>query len=272
MPETVSDMASPTSLQNSTVMSLTNWTLPETPYPSVPQIIIMWVLPLAMVFLNILVFIVVPRMKTIRPCTGFGMISLAAADFSLGIVHLIRLSFNSYSHFHLEESHPICIIDGFGQALFASVSIATLTYMNMDRLLTVAFPLKYPRYLTATKVHCAHACIWGFMICLLAPTITGITGTKMKYYEHAFMCVPDWGGGLSYNLVVFTLVEIIPTSVIMVCFIGVFYFARHRNPKLTDTRCARIHDGRQAGADSAEWKRDMRIFRTLALMTFGEFV
>ena len=66
------------------------------PYPNVAQIVMMWTLPVLMVTLNISVFVVVPRMETVQSGTGLGMLSLAAADFSLGCIHLLRMSYNTY--------------------------------------------------------------------------------------------------------------------------------------------------------------------------------
>lgn len=254
-----------TSQDNSTLMEL------DRPLPNTLQLVIMWTSPALMILLNILVFVVAPRMKSIRPCTGYGMISLALADFCLGLVHFTRLSFNTYTNYQLEENHPICIIDGYGQALFASISIATLTFLNLDRLLTITLPLRYPRHLSPTRIKLVHLIIWVFMICLLAPTTTGATGTDIKYYKHAFMCVPDWAGSLPFNLLILILVEIIPTFVILACFVGIFMTARKKNKALRNNNDVQVHGGgsRENLVDS-QWKRDIRIFRTLAIMTFGK--
>ena len=244
----------------------------DRPYPHVGQIAMMWTLPFLMIFLNILVFVVTPKMKAIRPCTGYGMMSLGAADFCLGIVHIIRMSYNTYSDYQLKASDPVCILDGYGQALFASISISTLTFMNIDRLLTIAFPLHYQRHLSKFRVLAVHGGIWVVMICLLAPTTTGITGTRIKYYDHAFMCVPDWAGSLPFNLVILILVEVIPTGVILLCFIGIFYFARTKSQELKSKGSGvQVHHG-GAKTEDSQWKRDMRIFRTLAIMTFGRCI
>ena len=241
------------------------------PYPAASQILVMWTLPVLILSLNTMVFIVSPRMKCRQQYTSYGMISLALADFNIGLIHLIRTSYNTHTGYMMQSSHPICIMDAYGQAILTAISIGTLTFLNFDRFLTMALPFKYPYpgFMTKCRVLTIHVTIWTFGLIQLVPTLTGLTGTKVKYYENAFICVPSWAGSIVYNSIVIAIIVGIPGIFNTIAFIGIFILARRNKMKLGDKYEAGTHSAKQS-KNKENFKKDLKVFRTLAYMTFGE--
>ena len=242
------------------------------PYPNGLQVAVMWVIPSLMVAFNVPVFVVAPRMKSSRPCVakmGYGMLSLATTDFSLGILLLIKIAYMSHIDFTLDESNPMCTVIGYGKTVVSVVSILTLTFLSVDRLLMLAAPLRYGRYLTRRRVKLIHAAIWLFVTAALAGTVAAGAG-RIRYYENSFGCIPDWSESLVRSILTLVLIHVLPALVISACFVGVFHIARRtgaRNRRLKGGGSA-IHRGKTG--DSRRL-RDLRIFRSLAIMTFGRF-
>ncbi len=239
---------------------------PNSNIPSIIQLVSMWAVCFLTVTFNITVFIVVPRCDFLKNSTGWAMLSLALTDLLLGCSHIIRLSYMAATgKYILQDGFLLCRIDNFLVATFASVSIMTLTFLSMDRFLILCLPLRYNIYMTCHKTFCILLSIWISMMVCMAPIlwISG-RGPSSKFYLHAYMCLTDWTSNLTYTLIIAFFVEIVPTVVILLSFIGIYRIAKVQSKRLTDQE--------QQTTLSGSFRKEMRIVRTLLLMTVGFYI
>ena len=126
-------------------LNVTNAILSE---PSLPQISF-WTLNVCIICFNITVFLVVPRVSSLQNSTGKAMLSLASTDTCMGIWALARVIFQTIDgYLSLQDSLFLCKMDAFFMAWLASISIVTLTFINIDKLCTLSYPLRYPLVMT----------------------------------------------------------------------------------------------------------------------------
>ena len=252
-------------------MTKDNYTLPSNAYtnntiqwsyPHPAQVVLNWTIILLILSLNVLVFVVAPRMRTIKPGTTYGVLSLAITDFCLGITRLITITYNTYTGYKVYDQHPVCLVAGYGQTFFAAVSIITLTFMNIDRLLTFAYPLHYQ--LTKKKTVVILGGIWFITLALLTPAMSGTLEMGIMYNRNSFLCLLSWADDLPYKLVLLVLFMIIPTILVVICFCGSFHLARSSHKNMVENS--------NNSSKSSQWQRDHRLFKMLSIMTAGECV
>ena len=147
----------------------------------------MWLLTVMVVLMNIPVFVVTPRLKDTSEATKITMISLAVTDITLGIEYTLRLCyFTARGRFYFEEDY-LCHIDGLVQAMLGAISINTIVYLCIDRVITIKYPLYYPIYFTKKVVISIQIGIWLFATSSL---FIGhfIFGMEIGMVEYAGFC------------------------------------------------------------------------------------
>ena len=227
--------------------------------PTPLQLTFMWVVILLMMMLNIVVFLAMPRFQTHLVGTRIGMLSLAVTDFlfsgSLMIFHTYNLAFGRYQ---VKESDALCLFAASAISVLGCTSLGTLMFLNLDRLLTMMYPLRYPQYMTKSKHIRVHVFIWVLMIGVtMCHTFRSYPwNVQITYYEYAFTCAPYWRAEVVFNLLGTGMLLVIPTVVITVSFIGVLIIASRRTVR-----------GRQ---ERSRMTRNLRIVRTLSFMTGGK--
>ena len=237
--------------------SNTNVTL--NPYPNGLEGFIMWTIPILIVLLNTVVFIIVPRIKKLQPGTRFGMLSLAASDFCMGTFLLINhVYMAAYTHYQVDKTQPLCVAIGIGISISYGTSMMALAFLGVDRLLKMVVPLRYPRIMTTRNTRIIIVIIWIVISGIMFLNFRSESASQIHYYEHVFLCNNNWVGDLTYNLVFAFFTQVLPTFTCLASFIGIFCIATRRKML-------------PAQASSTQFKRDLRIFRTLAIMTLGEF-
>ena len=235
-----------------------NTTVTLNPYPNGIECFIMWTIPILIVLLNTVVFIIVPRMKTIQPGTRMGMLSLATSDFCMGTFLLINhVYMAAYTHYQVDTTQPLCVTIGIGVSISYGTSMMTLAFLGVDRLLKMGFPLRYPRIMTTRNTRIIIVIIWIIISGLMCLNFRSESASQIHYYEHVFLCNNNWVGDLTYNIVFAFFTQAVPTFTCMASFIVIFCIATRR--KMLQTQ-----------ASSSQFNRDLRIFRTLAIMTLGE--
>ena len=134
--------------------------------PSAVNIFFMWFLTILVIAMNIPVFIITPQMRDSSEATKIIMISLAITDSSLGIQFVIRLCYYTITGNYYFEEDYMCSIDGIVNSVFCGVSITTIVYLCIDRVITMKFPLHYLIYFTRKRVICINIGIWCNVILL----------------------------------------------------------------------------------------------------------
>ena len=129
--------------------------------------------------MNIPVFIVTLRLKETSEATKITMISLAVTDLMFAILSILKLSIFAFEGL---ADDLVCTIDGFTRLFLSGVSTTTMTYLCIDRVITIKYPLRYPIYFTRKTVTFIHLGIWLVMglICIWNHFVSGMEMAQMK--------------------------------------------------------------------------------------------
>ena len=143
-----------------------------------------------------------------------------------------------------------------------------LAYLNIDRLLTFKYPLKYK--LSRKRAIIINIVIWVVILASQLPN--ALVTMDFIYSKYSFVCLPIWKRNTIYKFAWLGLPFVISTIINIVCFCGSFYLIRSRHKSLsTRGSHVRVHYGRQASDNpDSRWGRDKRTFKVLAIMSFGE--
>ena len=199
--------------------------------PSIVNIFIMWFLPLLVIGMNIPVFIVTPRLKDSLEAIKITMISLAITDISLGVQSIIRLCYFTITGNYFFMHDYLCSIDGILYAVFCGVSITTIMYLCIDRVITMKFPLHYKMYLTRKVVICINIGIWCYvtLLFILGHLLLGIELTLLKGPR---FCAFEPKSESSLTLIVFFCGFILPACTILTCAAILLHVVYKRTQKL----------------------------------------
>ncbi len=237
--------------------------------PSWIQQLIMWLVPIMTIVLNLMVLVVVPLVKQLRNSTGAAMVSLAIADSSLGISSLvdITLTYILFGTFQKQIKDPLCKLLAFCTPAFCVASISTLMFINLDRYLTLSYPLRYPIVMTIRKIIAIMLSLWSVSLMLYIPPVLGLGSLQIKFYEGMYLCLPDYKISVPYTVGVFTVVLVIPTVIIAYSFTGIFLIARKQN------RMIHVHNTKNNPTSTNGFsKKDAQTVKTLLTMTVGFYI
>ncbi len=236
--------------------------------PTWIQQVLIWLITLLTITCNLAVFVAVPRVDSLQNSTGAAMISLAIADTGLGILTLLNLIISHIlADFYRNTSDPICQVIAFTVPIFCFVSVQTLTFINLNRYLTIAFPLRYPVYVTLKKIVIILFCIWLFSVCFFSPVWGGLV--DIKFYENIFLCLPNHASARIYSIIIAFTFLVIPTFVNVYSFVGIFRIARQQNKQVIggDTNMDQLQSGCRGLS-----KSNTQIVKILFTMTVGFYI
>ncbi len=232
--------------------------------PHILQQLIMWVITVPIVVLNLMVFCVVPRVSSLQNSTGAGMISLAIADTSVGITTVINLITSHISGtFFRKTSSPMCHLLAFFGPTSCLASILTLTFLNVDRFLTLTYPLRYPIMVTTRHAYIILGFLWILSVGFMLPPTAQLGVLNIKFYNGMMLCIPDYSLVMTYTICLFSVGFTIPTLIIMVSAFQIFKLARHQVRRTTDA-----HNTNQNTLS----KKDRQIIKTMLIMTLGYYL
>ena len=176
--------------------------------PPMYEVILVLIVQVLMILFNVPVFIVVPRLSNLKN-TGKIMISLACTDVALGAQSLVRFIINYIKDTLVMTDESIdCKIDAFMNIYFASVSIIHMTFINLDKMLSIQFPFKYQQVVTPFTVNIILISIWGLLFFFYIPVFFGL---KVKMYPSLFVCIMDFRNNIPYA-VTFNIITCISYS------------------------------------------------------------
>ena len=152
---------------------------------------------------NMFCLIVLHQSEKIRKVTRLFMISLTCADLLHGIfaaLPTLLLQLFNYK-WTLEFCHSMCRAASLGSMVTNFASIFSLVSVNVDRYITIEWPLKARTLLTFTKAKCIVIFIWvGAVLTLLWNYL--IKSEHPRHYNPEWILCNPMGIDTTYKLVV----------------------------------------------------------------------
>ncbi|KAG1664154.1 Dopamine D2-like receptor [Nymphon striatum] len=98
----------------------------------------------------------------------------------------------------------LCRIEGYIGVTLWSITVYTFMWMAVDRYLAVKKPLRYDNIQTITRCKCWVIVSWVTSILLCSPPVLAFS--RVRYYHHAFICLPEFSDMLAYSVTLFILI------------------------------------------------------------------
>ena len=182
----------------------------------------MWLLTILVIVMNIPVFIVTRKLQETSEATKIAMFSLATSDVVIGIQAVFRLSYFAIIGQYSFDIDILCSIDGILHTVLSGVSILTLVFLCIDRVITIKFPLRYPIYFTKKKVTLFLVSIWLF-IPLLFSMAHWVFGKEIVMVRDAHYCVFAPVNKSVLALIILALGYILPVCIIFTCAVILYH-------------------------------------------------
>ena len=184
------------------------------------------------IILNTLVLIVVPKVESLRNSTGACMMALAFSDLGVAFVQLYNTIYGAEGGL---RSLPLlsiaCRVTSFFATFLATVSILTISFLNLDKYLTLKYPLRYHNVITTTKSIVILASIWVVSALLYLPNLAGFLGVK-TYPGMSYQCLPNVVESLGYGLLILFTCLIVPTTITAMSVLVSYVSCEHQNCEL----------------------------------------
>ena len=121
-----------------------------------------WILAVGIVIGNGLAIFLITTRPNLRTTTNWFVLSLAVADFGVGVVYYPRLSFCSIvDKTCVNEAVKIAFSIG---SSFVLASVTNLCALTLDRYLAIVHPLRYATFMTKKRVALLVSAVWGVEI------------------------------------------------------------------------------------------------------------
>ncbi len=231
--------------------------------PSVIQHIILCGIPLLVIVLNIPVFVVVPRICDFNKTTQYVMISLAGADILVGILQMTNYIYHLMINTFLKMNNIFCDMFALLSCTFCGVSILTLTFFNVDKVLMLSYPLDYHVRVTQKTVYLILGSIWLFSgVIFILPVIDRLD-IDIIYKPDQYGCLPDFANTIIYSSVVIIMIIFIPTVITAISVGKLFCIAHKHNKQIS-------HE--TPGEVTHFVKKEGKLVLMLVLMTGGFYL
>ena len=210
--------------------------------------------------LNFPVFLIVPRIRSLHYSLRCIMISLAIADFSFGIEICMRLLFSFIYRSHVFTGW-FCKWDAFFTLYFVSVSINSLACINLDKCLTLKYPLHYKHFMTKKKTLVAVYTMWFIIFIMCIPVVIPFSSVIPKFNKGGY-CLFDLSYNLVYSMVILAIFQYIPGMVIFISFVHIWILSQRTNKTILQSSPGSHPHG----------NKQLKVVRILVLMTFCFFL
>lgn len=193
--------------------------------PTTLQTFVMFLISITAFLFNWTVFYVVPRLRgKIKSSTRYAMLNLAITDCLLGFccsitraIYLIdKPFFGKY----------ICTMEGVVIAFLASMTILGLTFMNVDKFLTLLLPLHYKIWMTGRKAIFILSTFWLTYLALFIFALSPPAKVHIGILEGSFTCIGAYDEDLVYSLTSVIFLLIVPSVFCSVALVGMYCIIR----------------------------------------------
>ena len=233
------------------------------PSDHIIQCTVITILSFCMVAFNIPVFLVVYHVTYLKN-TGKFMVSLACTDVFLGMTCLTNLYMGiSKGNLYIESGSIQCTLNGFFNTCFATVSVITMTFIAIDKYLSISYTLKYRKVVTPLFIMALVLLIWVSVFILYLPVFFGWGGIRVKFYPSVYVCIVDYSvKNVPFDTLRLLLTLIFPTIGILIPGIGIYKIARRQKLQINTA---------SVGANKIS-KSDSKVVFTLFIMTMSYYI
>lgn len=184
------------------------------------------------IFGNLMVIAVVVRHRGMRTRTNMFLVSLAVADFLIGLL-LAPVSFATLVAQDWILGNILCQIDSFLNAVLFMTSIHTLMYISIHKYLSITKPLSQ---ITKGKILMMISAAWGWGLTCAALTTVILSHAEFK--EGTMQCGPAYpvinNKSLLFHIIIQTSVIFLPLVIMIFAYSRMFGEIREHMQRLDE--------------------------------------
>ncbi len=200
--------------------------------PPITEQVILIVLSAFIIIANIPVFIIIPRLSTLNTSAKVLMLNLAVVDIIIGIIPLTLFTYYTIQGTFLTFDPIFCKLIGFITCVTTFISIFSLTFLNLDKLLTLTYPLQYTIYITPKLIWFSLVALWVVSFLIFMFPVIEVGKVKMEFIPVLMVCLPNYADSLGFGISLFIISGVVPTIIILVSFRGIFLIAHRQNKRI----------------------------------------
>ncbi|XP_054166072.1 uncharacterized protein LOC128963584 [Oppia nitens] len=226
---------------------------------NIVQRIILWFLGVVALLAN--ASVIIWRFQTrlySNPVSSTLILSLGCADFLMGIYLMIIASVDEFYRGRYIENSDIwknsilCNICGFLSTVSSEVSVATLVFITVDRLICISFPFSLKKY-TMSLTYRLITLSWIIVLFIAGLPLLPIPYFNGKFYARSGTCLalhitPHKPDGWEYSVAIFLCVNLVAFLVIVGCYCYMYKTIRLSRKKMNRLKARQVREtqvGRQ---------------------------
>uniref|UniRef100_T1J3N1 G-protein coupled receptor GRL101 n=1 Tax=Strigamia maritima TaxID=126957 RepID=T1J3N1_STRMM len=229
--------------------------------------VFLWALGIVALIGNLVVIVWRSSLKNVKKASSVLILSLGCADFLMGVYLIIVASVDTHyrgdyiAYSDTWRQSALCKAAGFLSTLSSEVSVFTLTFITLERLVCIAFPLSTHRF----TVECTRGLIIGSWVA--AAILAGLPLSVSTYFHDQFyarsgVCLAlhitnQKPAGWEYSVIVFFCINLIAFLVILAAYIYMYTYIRRASRKMS---CA-----------LARKANEVRVGRQMTLIVLSNF-
>lgn len=177
--------------------------------------VIVVMLPLLIIFGNVVTITVLLKNKSFRNCHGYYLLSLAFADLLMGPATITAIFPVFYSYWPFGVSG--CLLTAYIGEVCMKVSLLTLLLLSIERYIAICHPFYYTRLVTTKTTVITIVFTWAFCnliyIVTIPPAIICFTYSSAKYMcTVTYFMHPEYVIGIVMTFLVPSLVAMTVTT------------------------------------------------------------
>ncbi|XP_071497330.1 probable G-protein coupled receptor 21 [Diadema antillarum] len=161
---------------------------------------------------NIVNFVVIGSSKSLKTCQGYFLLSLATADFGMGLVTLSAIVPAVIHRWPYGDT--CCLIIAYMSEVCSRVSLITIISLSIERYIAVIHPFRYQRYVTKRKIAVIIVSTWLFCIAFFSQLFTRLYGLNYEFDVDKLVCSADYEDNMTYFIVALSLL-LVPSFVVI---------------------------------------------------------
>ncbi|XP_060582403.1 QRFP-like peptide receptor [Ruditapes philippinarum] len=195
---------------------------------------------------NILVIFSVTRYQQMLTVTNTFLLSLASADLLLVII-CVPVKFAAFFSYVWRFGEFLCKTVHYVQNVSTICSVATLTFMSLERYYAIVHPMKAKYSCTVGKARRACIFLWVLSFILALPILIGRVHITVGLYRKATWCIKEWKNptySILYEIYMFCIILAFPVLIMSFAYIRIcqelWFMSQHRSIMRNDSRLSCI--------------------------------
>ncbi|CAH1775795.1 unnamed protein product, partial [Owenia fusiformis] len=145
-----------------------------------------------------------------------------------------------------------------------------MCFMAINRYVMICHPMKYRSYFTKRGVVVSIGIIWSISLFMALLPVMGWGSYKM--YHTFGCCLPNFLQDLDFTITNLVLITIIPTNIMVFCYVMVFKTVRNSKRKIAIALENNEHKASNARKNDKNKRKEMNITKVVLMIMVSYFV